>query len=182
MAYSFLIQKFFYASAANVIANYLDLDHVTSVHGAFASVQVLVEDRLHAQLEVKTLVGPFWLTHRSHYEYRPPFQVFQIMRSWFASVTALSCIHESDEGGRVFSEIKTQVQLELLWGFRFLSPLVAQRILKMDQILTEEDRVLLERRDRILGTTVQDYLHPQQPLLFKEEFRRQFGVSRNANG
>ncbi|MFT4569283.1 MAG: hypothetical protein ACI8TX_000505 [Hyphomicrobiaceae bacterium] len=85
--------------------------------------------------------------------------------------------HESGTPA-VWSELRSEVTLDLsalLWVFRKPLEVAIRRI--ADRTF-EEDRLILERRDRLLGSYIEDYLRPGQCLMAKDAFASSYSRKR----
>lgn len=186
MKHRFTIVKAIPASRSNVIANYLDLEHLP-VHRGLTDCVVKSETDRAACFEMTTKVGPFRFKNVHYFEFRPPRQIYHAIKSPLGPMYVLSTVDELDSGTeRVRSEVTVETTLDLP---RFLYPLrgVIEKLLRhLNDVVLREDRVILDRRQALLGDTVEDYLRDQQRILFKETFRQHYssraGSSRPRSG
>ncbi len=174
MKLRFLIVKHVAASCGNVIANYLDLEHL-DMHGNLASCEVLSESERAACFTLTSRIGPLRFRNLHYYEFRPPNQIVNAVKSPLGPMKVVSTVREIDAGTpRVRCEIDVETELDLP---RLLAPLgrpLEALLRRVNRRVLEEDRALLERRQRLLGESVEDYLREGQFLLFKEAFRAHF--------
>lgn len=174
MKHRFTIVKAIPASRSNVIANYLDLEHLP-VHPGLADCVVRSETDRAACFEMTTKVGPFRFKNVHYFEFRPPRQIYHAIQSPLGPMYVLSTVDELDSGTeRARSEVTVDTTLELpglLYPFRG----VIERLLRhLNAVVLREDRTILDRRQALLGDYVEDYLRDQQRILFKETFRRYY--------
>lgn len=175
MKHTFTIVKHIASSRANVVANYLDLEHLP-VHPGLRRCRVLSESDRAACFEMTSMVGPLPVRNVHYFELRPPAQIFHAVRSPLGPMYVTSTVHEFDGGTpNVRCEVTVETTLELP---RLLYPArrLVERLLRYlnDQVLAE-DETILERRQALLGDYVDDYLRPEQFLLFKELFAEHYG-------
>jgi hypothetical protein len=179
MKHSFVIIKPIAASASNVIANYLDLEHMP-LHGGFAGCRVLSETERVACFEMTSKVGPFNVRNVHYYEYRPPNQLFHAVKSPLGPMYVLSTVLPPAEGpakGRCEVKVETTLDMpRLLYPARHL---VERLLRKLNATVLHEDRTILERRQALFGDDIEDYLRDAQCLLFKEAFRQHYSRARS---
>jgi hypothetical protein len=180
MKHGFRIERKVKTSAGNVIANYLDFEH-TVYHSDFAQAQILGETDVAACIETVVRKGPFRFVNIAYAEYRPPNGLFQIQKTILGSLRNLVIVEEHESGTpAVWSHIVSHVEHDMpafLFPFRGL---IEWWIRRTADSIFEEDRLILERRDRLLGDSIEDYLRPEQLMLFKKAFARSF--SRRTEG
>lgn len=160
-------------SISQVIANYLDIEHIFFHRNTTLSrIEILSHTERSACFRLKSKKGFLTLTTINYYEYRPPNQIYQVVSAPFFLLTHLSTVQEVKEG-----EVEVIVDVELDLPF-FLYPFrkwIEKALRNQDQRIHEEDREILERRYSLVKEDVNDYLRDFQPLLFKEIFRAHFG-------
>ena len=74
MKFRFDITKHVQASKGNVIANYLDLEHL-DMHRGLRSCEVISETERAACFKLTSKIGPLSFTNVHYYEFRPPDQI-----------------------------------------------------------------------------------------------------------
>ncbi len=171
MKFRFDITKEVAASRANVIANYLDLEHL-DMHRGLGDCEVLSETDRCACFTLVSKIGPLRVRNLHYYEFRAPDPIVNAVRSPLGPMVVTSTVREFDGGTpQVRSEVYVRTEIDLpafLYPFRGLLEWVLRRT---NRVILEEDRGILERRQRLLGDTVGDYLRKEQHLLFKDAFR-----------
>lgn len=178
MKHTFTIVKKIAASPSNVIANYLDLEHMP-LHGGFAGCRVLSETDRVACFEMSSRVGPFRVRNVHYYEYRPPNQLFHAVKSPLGPMYVVSTV-EDVPGPTPHGQCEVTVQTTLDMP-RLLYParrLVERLLRRLNATVLREDRTILERRQALFGDDVEDYLRDDQCLLFKEAFRQHYSRAR----
>ena len=175
MRYQFTIVKKIAASKSNVIANYLDLEHML-VHSGLRACRVLTETERAACFELTSKVGPFNVRNVHYYEFRPPDQIFHAVKSPLGPMHVVSTVREFASGTpevRCDVEVVSAIELpRALWPVRRL----LERLLRhLNDIVLREDLTILERRQKLFGDWVGDYLHDQECMLFKDVFRQHYG-------
>jgi len=172
MKHTFTIVKHVQCSAANVIANYLDLEHMPA-HSGLMACRVMSEAERVACFEITSKVGPFRIRNVHYYEFRPPNQIFHAVESPLGPMYVLSTVEEHDGGTEnVRSVVTVETTLDmprLVYPFRGI---VERLLRRLNQTVHREDCAILERRQRLFGEDVSDYLREEQCLLFKELFRK----------
>jgi hypothetical protein len=175
MKHRFTIVKVIPASRSNVIANYLDLEHLP-IHQGLADCTVRSETDRTACFEMTSRIGPFPFRNVHYFEFRPPNQIFHAVKSPLGPMYVVSTVHERNAGTpEVRCEVTVETTLELP---RLLHParhLVERLLRRVNDRILQEDRLILDRRQAIRGDDVGDYLRDQQRILFKETFRRYYG-------
>jgi hypothetical protein len=171
MKFRFDITKKMAASRANVIANYLDLEHL-DMHSGLGDCEVLSETEHCACFTLVSRIGPFRVRNLHYYEFRPPDTIVNAVRSPIGPMIVTSTVREIGSGTPDVScevDVRTEIDLpKALYPFR--RPL--ERLLRRtNRVILEEDRGIFERRQRLLGNAVGDYLRKDQYLLFKDAFR-----------
>jgi hypothetical protein len=176
--HSFTIIKRIPASRSNVIANYLDLEHLP-VHSGLVECRVMSETERAACFEMTTKVGPFRFQNVHYFEFRPPHQVFHAIKSPLGPMYIVSTVEELDSGTPlVRSEVTVETTLDLpRWAYPLRLPL-EKLLRRLNEKVLREDRTILDRRQALLGDSVEDYLRDQQRILFKDVFRRHYGANR----
>ncbi len=171
MRHHFTIVKHVRCSRANVIANYLDLEHMPA-HSGLMACRVMSETGQAACFEITSKVGPLKIRNVHYYEFRPPNQIFHAVESPLGPMYVLSTVEEFGSGTPdVRSEVTVETTLDLP---RLLFParaLVERLLRRLNRTVHVEDCAILERRQRLFGDDVSDYLRDEQPLLFKDRFR-----------
>ncbi len=174
MKHSFTIVKRIPASRANVIANYLDLEHLP-VHSGLAGCRVKSETEHAACFEMTTKVGPFRFRNVHYFEFRPPSEIFHAVKSPLGPMYVLSAVEEIGSGTPdVRCEVTVQTVIELPALLYPARALVEKLLRRLNETVLREDRTILDRRQALLGDYVEDYLRDQQRILFKEVFRRHY--------
>ncbi len=176
MRHSFTLIKKIPASRSNVIANYLDLEHLP-IHSGLAECRVMSETERAACFEMTTRVGPFRVQNVHYFEFRPPHQIFHAIKSPLGPMYVLSTVEEIGGGTReVRSEVKVETTIDLprwVYPARFL---VERLLRRLNEKVLREDRTILDRRQALVGDSVSDYLRDQQRILFKDLFRRYYAA------
>ena len=175
MRHQFTIVKKIAASKSNVIANYLDLEHIP-VHSGLRACRVLTETERAACFELTSKVGPFNVRNVHYFEFRPPDQIFHAVKSPLGPMHVVSTTREFASGtpaAHCEVEVVTTIELpRVLWPMRPL----AERVLRhLNDLVLREDLTILERRQKLFGDWVDDYLHDQECMLFKDLFRQHYG-------
>jgi len=171
MKFRFDITKQMTASRANVIANYLDLEHL-DMHSGLGDCEVLSETEHCACFTLVSRIGPFRVRNLHYYEFRPPDTIVNAVRSPLGPMIVTSRVREIDGGTpavRCEVDVRTEIDLPR-WLYPFRKPL-EWLLRRTNRVILEEDRGIFERRQRVLGNTVGDYLRKGQYLLFKDAFR-----------
>jgi len=175
MRYRFTIVKPIGASRSNVIANYLDLEHL-SFHSGLSRCRVISETERTACFELTSKVGPLRVRNVHYYEFRPPNQIFHAIKSPLGPMYVTSTVEELGSGTpEVRSEVTVETMLELprpLYPFRGL---LGRLLRRLNRTVLQEDLEILERRHALFGDYVEDYLRERQRILFKEAFRACYG-------
>ena len=182
MRHEFTIVKQVKCSLANVIANYLDLEHMPA-HSGLLACRVMSESDRVACFELTSRVGPFKIRNIHYYEFRPPNQIFHAVESPLGPMYVLSTVREFDSGtASVRSEVTVDTTLDmprLLYPFRGL---VERLLRRLNETVHFEDCSILERRQRLLGDDVSDYLRDEQCLLFQDLFRESVEAGSTGDG
>jgi hypothetical protein len=178
MRHQFTIIKNIPASKSNVIANYLDLEHIP-VHSGLKSCRVLTETERAACFELTSRVGPFQVRNLHYFEFRPPDQIFHAVKSPLGPMHIVSTVRELGSGTpavRCEVEVVTVIDLPgLIWPARK----VVERLLRrLNDVVLREDLTILVRRQALFGDWIEDYLRDQQCMLFKELFRQHYASRR----
>ena len=174
MLFRFAIDKPIKASLSNVIANYLDLEHV-GLHSRLGEIHVYSETDRAAAFSLESKIGPFRLRNVHYFEFRPPDRIFQAIKSPLGPMRVLASARDaSADAEHPLCIVRVEVELDLpsvLYPFRS----VLRRILeRSDHRVMLEDNSLIERRQRLFGDYIEDYLQPEHKMLFKELFRRHY--------
>ena len=171
MKFRFDITKNMAASRANVIANYLDLEHL-DMHSGLGDCEVLSETERCACFTLVTRIGPLRVRNLHYYEFRPPDTIVNAVRSPLGPMIVTSRVREIGSGTpdvRCEVDVCTEIDLSgALYPFRRPLEWLLRRT---NRVILEEDRGIFERRQRLLGNAVGDYLRKGQYLLFKDAFR-----------
>jgi hypothetical protein len=179
MKHEFTLVKRVPASRANVIANYLDLEHLP-VHSGLAGCRVMSETDRAACFEMTSWVGPLRFRNVHYFEFRPPSDIFHAVKSPLGPMYVHSSVAELGSGTpgvRCEVTVRTVVDIPA-----FLYPVrgLVERILRrLNATVLSEDLTILERRAALFGDNVEDYLRDQQVILFKETFRRHYSRPRS---
>ena len=174
MRHQFTIVKKIAASKSNVIANYLDLEHIP-VHSGLAGCRVLSETERAACFELTSKVGPFNVRNVHYFEFRPPDQIFHAVKSPLGPMHVVSTVREFASGtpeAHCDVEVVTTIELP-----RVLGPVrrLVERLLRhLNDVVLREDLTILERRQALFGDWVEDYLQDQECMLFKDLFRQHY--------
>jgi len=178
MKHEFTLVKRIPASRANVIANYLDLEHLP-VHSGLAGCRVMSETERTACFEMTSWVGPLRFRNVHYFEFRPPSDIFHAVKSPLGPMYVHSSVAELDSGTPgVRSEVTVRTVIDLPPFLYPVRGLVEKVLRHLNATVLTEDRAILDRRQALLGDNVEDYLRDQQPLLFKELFRRHYSRAR----
>lgn len=176
MKHTFTIIKRIAASRSNVIANYLDLEHLP-VHSGLAECRVMSETDRAACFEMTTRVGPLRVRNVHYFEFRPPHQIFHAIKSPLGPMYVVSTVEELESGTpQARSEVTVETTIDLP---RWVYParlLVEKLLRRLNEKVLLEDRAILDRRQALVGDSVEDYLRDQQRILFKDLFRRHYGA------
>lgn len=170
MKHQFSILKEVPASLPGVIANYLDLEHVP-VHSGLRACQILGETDRAACFVLTSDVGPFRVRNVHYFEFRPPNQIMQVVKTPLGPMRVLSTATSLGPGK---TDVLVDVEIDLprwLYPFRALVERVARRL---NRTVLDEDLTVLLRRERLFGDHIEDYLRPQQVMLFKDVFRQHY--------
>jgi len=174
----FSLVKHVRASRSNVIANYLDLEHLSFHSGLSRCRDISEADRV-ACFELTSKIGPMKVRNVHYYEFRPPNQLFHAIRSPLGPMYVVSTVEEFDSGTPdVRCEVTVETTLELP---RLLYPargLIERLLRRTNAVVLQEDLTILDRRHALFGDYIEDYLRPQQRILFKETFRRHYATGR----
>lgn len=174
MKHHFQILKHVPASLSSVIANYLDMEHVP-VHSGLRDCEIMSETDLAACFVLTSDVGPFRLRNVHYFEFRPPNQVFQMVKTPLGPMRVLATASEHQTGTPdVYTEVVVEGQIDLP---RFVHPFRGwvERILRrLNQVVLDEDLTVLLRREKLFGPYIEDYLRSEQVMLFKEAFREHY--------
>lgn len=172
MKFRFQMKKYAATSASQVVANYLDIEHLRfHARTTLKRLTLVSATERAACFFLTNKLGFLTLTTFNYYEYRPPNQFFQVAFSSILCVAHCSTIIEK-EPGKV--EILVDVEVQMPWILAPFRPLMEFLLRWQDRRIHEEDREILERRYKLRGAWIEDYLRPWQPLLFKEAFARAF--------
>jgi hypothetical protein len=176
--HSFTILKRMEASRSNVIANYLDLEHIP-IHSGLANLALLAESERAACFRVDSKVLGFTTRNVHYFEFRPPDRVFQAVRTPLGPMTVLATVREFQGGSpEAWCEVAVDTALDLpIWAWPFRR-LVERLLRRLNAKVLEEDLLILRRRRTLFGESVEDYLRDGQPLLFKPLFARHYGAAR----
>ena len=172
MKHRFSILKRIPASLPGVMANYLDMEHVP-VHSGLRDCEILSETENAACFVLTSDVGPFRVRNVHYFEFRPPNQVLQVVKTPVGPMRVLSTSTASEDGG---TDVLVDVELDLpgiLYPFRSLLEKVAR---KLNRTVLDEDLTVLLRRERLFGDSIEDYLRHQHVMLFKESFREHYST------
>ncbi len=174
MKHSFTIIKHVPAARSNVIANYLDLEHVP-VHPGLAGCRVLSETDRTACFVMTSKVGPLRVRNLHYFEFRPPAQIFHAVKSPLGPMHVVSTVREFESGTE---EVRCEVTVETTLDLpRWVYPargLVEGLLRRLNATVLREDRTILDRRHALFGDSVEDYLREQQCMLFKDLFRQHY--------
>ena len=175
MKHTFTIVKHIASSRANVVANYLDLEHLP-VHAGLKRCRVLSESERAACFEMISMIGPLPIRNVHYFEFRPPAQIFHAVRSPLGPMYVTSTVKEFDSGSpNVRCEVVVETTLELPRVLYPARKLLEQLLRRLNARVLAEDETILERRQKLLGDNIDDYLRPEQFLLFKELFAEHYG-------
>jgi hypothetical protein len=176
--HTFTIVKRIAASRSNVVANYLDLEHMPFHHG-FVGCRVLSETERVACFEMSSRVGPLLVRNVHYYEYRPPNQIFHAIKSPLGPMYVVSTVKDAAESPAAACEVTVETTLDMPRLVYPARKLVERLLRHLNDAVLREDRLLLERRQALFGDDVEDYLRDGQCLLFKEAFRRHYARERS---
>ncbi len=168
------ITKHVACSRGNVIANYLDIEHL-DMHSGLASCEVISETDRVACFTLISKVGPLRFKNVHYYEFRPPDQILNVVRSPLGPMKVVSTVREIDGGTpEVRCEVDVETEIDASPAMRPFRGLLERLLRRVNRRVLEEDRGILERRQRLFGSSVEDYLRDGQLLLFKEAFRSHY--------
>ena len=174
MLFRFAIDKPIKASVSNVIANYLDLEHV-GLHSRLGEIRVYSETDRAASFSLESRIGPFRLQAIHYFEFRPPNQIFQALKSPLGPMRVLATARAaSEDPERPLCIVHVDVALDLPWYVYPVRGLLRRILERADHRVMLEDNSLIERRQRLFGDYIEDYLQPEHKILFKELFRRHY--------
>ena len=178
MKHAFTIVKRVAASCSNVIANYLDLEHMP-FHRGFVGCRVVSETDRVACFELSSRVGPLLVRNVHYYEYRPPDQIFHAIKSPLGPMYIVSTAREAspDRPGTA-CEVTVETTLDMPRVLYPARKLIERLLRHLNDAVLREDRLVLERRQALFGDDIEDYLRDQQALLFKEAFRASYSKKR----
>jgi hypothetical protein len=161
------------ASLPQVIANYLDLEHIP-VHSGLRACEVLSETERTACFVLTSQVGPFAVRNVHYFEFRPPREILHVVETPLGPMRVISTASEVDGSGGACTDVLVDVEIDLptlVFPFRRL----VERILRyLNQVVLDEDMGLLLRRQALFGDFIEDFLRPRQVILFKELFREHY--------
>lgn len=173
MKHRFTILKRMEASLPEVIANYLDLEHIP-VHSGLRGCEVLSETERTACFVLTSKVGPLPVRNVHYFEFRPPHQILHVVKSPLGPMRVLSTARDASGPEGACTEVEVDVEIELprlVFPFRAL----VERVLRhLNRVVLDEDMTVLRRRERLFGPWIEDYLRPRQRILFKELFRQHY--------
>ena len=93
----------------------------------------------------------------------------------FRTTWGLFSPREIDAGTpEVRCEVDVETEIDASPVMRPLRSLLERLLRRVNRRVLEEDRGILERRQRLFGSSVEDYLRDGQFLLFKEAFRSHY--------
>jgi hypothetical protein len=167
------IEKKAIGSMGNVIANYLDLEHV-GYHPGLSDLHVFRESDKTACFSLNSRIG-FWTFKNVHYfEYAPPNKIIQVVKTWLGPMKIESTVVDFfDTKGYSSVTVNVEIVTNSLWFF-FRKPLIYLLRRSNERILMEDNKILA-RRAKIFGASIEDYLKPDIVLLFKKQFDAAFG-------
>lgn len=173
--HSFTILKRMGASRANVIANYLDLEHIP-IHTGIANLSLIAESDRAACFRLDSKVFGFTTTNVHYFEFRPPDGIFQAVKTPLGPMTVLATVREFPDGAAgARCEVTVEVELDMpRWAYPFRR-LVERLLRRLNRKVLEEDLQILERRQLLFGDSVADYLRAEQRMLFKPLFAKHHG-------
>jgi hypothetical protein len=113
-----------------------------------------------------------------YFEFRPPDQIFHAVKSPLGPMHVVSTVREFAAGTpETHCEVEVVTTIDLpraLWPMRAL----VERLLRhLNDVVLVEDLTILERRQALFGDWVEDYLHDQECILFKDLFRQHYSAS-----
>ena len=174
MLFRFAIDKRVKASVSNVIANYLDLEHVV-FHSGLGKCRVYSETDRAACFSLESKIGPFRFRNVHYFEFRPPNRIFQTVKSPLGPMRVLATAESaSDDPADPQCVVHVDVELDLPWFVYPFRGLLRPILEKADHTVMVEDNLLIERRQRLFGDFIEDYLQPEHRILFKDLFRRHY--------
>ena len=174
MLFRFGIDKRVKASVSNVIANYLDLEHVV-FHPGLLNLEVYSETDRAACFALESKLGPFRFRNVHYFEFRPPNQIFQAIKSPLGPMRVLATA-QAASGDQAEPEcvVHVDVELDLPWFAYPFRGLLQPILERADHKVMVEDNLLIERRQRLFGDFIEDYLQPEHKILFKDLFRHHY--------
>ena len=172
MKHRFEILKHMDASLPQVIANYLDLEHIP-VHSGLRGCEVLSETENTACFVLTSQVGPFAVKNVHHFEFRPPYEILHIVKTPLGPMRVVSTASVSPRDPSS-TEVLVDVEIDLSpWVYPFRA--LVERVLRhLNDVVLDEDMTVLRRRQELFGDSIEDYLRPRQVILFKELFRAHY--------
>lgn len=171
---SIQIEKRIPASLGNVIANYLDIEHL-DFHSGLGGCQVVSETATAACLLIRSVFGPLQWRNLHFYEFRPPNVIINAIRSPVGPMVVQSEAEaQRTPDGRALTVVRVHARIDLVWWGRPFWPLLRAVLVKANRRILAEDLEILGARQQRFGDDVSGYLRSGQPLLFKDAFRRSF--------
>lgn len=180
MRHRFVQKKRIPSSRSNVVANYCDFEHIY-FHPGIDDVLVLSETDRAACLQVTLRIGFFRFVNIQYIEFRPPNRFFQIAKTFFGLIQGRATIEEFAAGTPdVHCEVTTEFELHIAWPFWPIRKLLAWQILAVNRRLLHEDTFIFERRRRLFGDYIGDYVSDENMILFKRAVGDCYGPKRPA--
>lgn len=170
MIHRFEIVKQVPASAANVIVNYFDLEHL-EMHRAFRSVRVVHEGQTSACYLLRLRFLGLPLSSFTYYEFIPPNTIINAARAFFGTVKTTSQITAVAEQPAQ-TNIHVQVEIDMPKWLYPLRALPEWALRRLNKQLFAEDLAIWSRRQTLFGDGVDDYLSDHNYLLFKQALRQ----------
>ena len=178
MLFRFAIDKRVRASVSNVIANYLDLEHVV-FHSGLTNCQVYSETDRAACFTLESRIGPFRFRNVHYFEFRPPNRIFQTIKSPLGPMRVLAtATATSVDPVEPQCFVHVDVEIDLPWFVYPFRGLLQPILERTDHKVMVEDNLLIERRQRLFGDFIEDYLQPEHKILFKDLFRHHYATRR----
>src|SRR4029078_8926050 len=103
-------------------------------------------------------------------------QIFHAVKSPLGPMHVVSTTREVASGTpEAHCEVEVVTAIELpraVWPF---SRLLEALLRRLNDVVLQEDLTILERRQKLFGDWVDDYLHEGECMLFKDLFRQHYG-------
>lgn len=162
------------ASPGNVVANYLDVEHL-DFHSGLGGCEVVSETSTTACLRIRSRVGPWAWSNIHYYEFRPPGEIINATTSPIGPMVVQSRVmaDPADATG-ASSVVDVSLRVELAWWAIPFWPVLREMLRRTNRRILEEDLQILRLRQQRFGNAVADYLSVHHRILFAAAFRSAF--------